>query len=56
MALDASNVINFVLSICVEMRPKDVTFIAEQPITCWNRVVQQIVPTLINAGVGAMQV
>lgn len=52
--LDASNAINFVLSTRMEVRPNDIIFIAEQPVTRWNRVVKQIVPTLITAGIGAV--
>lgn len=50
--LDASKATNFVLATKMEMRPNDVVFIAEQPITRWNRVVQQIVPSLITTGAG----
>lgn len=50
--LDARNAANFTLTTRMELRPNDVIFIAEQPITRWNRVVQQIVPSLITSGVG----
>jgi polysaccharide export outer membrane protein len=36
------------------MRSNDIVFIAEQPVTRWNRVVQQIVPSLITAGATAL--
>lgn len=48
--LDASVATNIVVATKFEMRPNDVVFIAEQPITRWNRVVQQIVPSLITSG------
>ena len=48
--LDARNAVNLTLATRFEMRPNDVVFIAEQPITRWNRVVQQIVPTLLTSG------
>ena len=32
-----------------ELRPDDVIFIAEQPVTRWNRVIQQITPSLITS-------
>lgn len=48
--LDARNAVNLTLATRFEMRPNDVIFIAEQPITRWNRVVQQIVPTLLTSG------
>ncbi|MDF1671606.1 MAG: polysaccharide biosynthesis/export family protein [Roseovarius sp.] len=51
--LDARNAANLVLTTRLEMRPNDVIFVAEQPVTRWNRVVQQLVPTLLSAGVTA---
>lgn len=51
--LDTQNVVNLVVATQMEMRPNDIVFIAEQPITRWNRVVQQIVPSLITSGVAA---
>ncbi len=48
--LDASNAANFLLATRLEMRPNDIVFIAEQPITSWNRMIRQFVPSLINAG------
>lgn len=47
--LDARNAAHIVLATRFELRPDDVIFIAEQPITQWNRVVQQLVPTLFTA-------
>jgi polysaccharide export outer membrane protein len=49
---DASNMI---LATRMQMRPNDVIFIAEQPITRWNRVVQQLVPSLITSGAALAQ-
>ncbi|WP_199913695.1 polysaccharide biosynthesis/export family protein [Tateyamaria sp. Alg231-49] len=46
--LDARNAANFALMTNFEMRPDDVVFIAQQPITTWNRAVSQILPSLIN--------
>ncbi len=51
--LDARNAVNFVLATKFELRPDDVIFVAEQPITRWNRVIQQFVPSLITSGVAA---
>lgn len=51
--LDARNAVNFVLATDFELRPNDVIFIAEQPITRWNRVLQQFIPSLITTTVGA---
>lgn len=49
--LDASNATNFLLATRLELRPGDVIFVAEQPITSWNRVITQILPSasLANA-------
>lgn len=44
--LNAKNVGSLVVATALEMRPNDFVFIAEQPITAWNRVIQQIVPSL----------
>ena len=48
--LDARNVANLVLATQMQLRPNDIIFIAEQPVTKWNRTVQQIVPSLITSG------
>ncbi len=48
--LDASNAANLLLATRFEIRPNDVIFIAEQPVTRWNRAVSLIVPSfVINA-------
>tara|TARA_R110002012_G_scaffold47399_1_gene124202 strand:- start:7904 stop:9256 length:1353 start_codon:yes stop_codon:yes gene_type:complete len=49
--LDARNASNFLLATRMKLLPNDVVFIAEQPITRWNRTVQQIVPSLLTSGV-----
>ncbi|MFV2033768.1 MAG: polysaccharide biosynthesis/export family protein [Halocynthiibacter sp.] len=51
--LDARNAANLLLGTRFEVRPNDVIFVAEQPVTRWNRVVQQIVPALITSSVAA---
>lgn len=51
--LDGRDATNFVLATRFELRPNDVIFVAEQPVTKWGRVVQQITPSLINTGVAA---
>lgn len=48
--LNARNAANFVLATQLELRPNDIIFVAEQPITRWNRVVQQVVPSLLTSG------
>ncbi|MBL4813134.1 MAG: polysaccharide biosynthesis/export family protein [Rhodobacteraceae bacterium] len=50
--LDASNAVNLTLATQMEMRPDDIIFIEEQPITRWNRALQQLFPPLITAAVG----
>ncbi len=47
--LDASNAANLTLATRMELRPNDVVFIAEQPVTRWNRVITQITPSLITS-------
>ena len=50
---DFSNAANLVLATEFQLRPNDVIFAAEQPITMWHRVIQQITPSLITTGVAA---
>ncbi|SFQ60406.1 polysaccharide export outer membrane protein [Roseivivax halotolerans] len=51
--LNARNAANLTLATRFEMRPNDVVFIEEQPITKWNRALQQALPTLINTAASA---
>ncbi|SEK96328.1 polysaccharide biosynthesis/export family protein [Roseovarius nanhaiticus] len=53
--LDASNASNMILATRMQLRPNDVVFIAEQPITRWNRALQQFVPSLITSGAALSQ-
>ncbi len=46
--LDARNAVNITLATRMEMRPNDIVFVEEQPITKWNRVIQQFVPSLLT--------
>ncbi|WP_425073961.1 polysaccharide biosynthesis/export family protein [Sagittula sp. S175] len=46
--LNARNAANLVLATQFEMRPSDVVFVEEQPITKWNRAVQQVFPSLLQ--------
>jgi polysaccharide export outer membrane protein len=46
--LDARNAVNISLATRMQMRPNDIVFVEEQPITKWNRVVQQLVPSLLT--------
>lgn len=51
--LDGRDVTNFLLATRFQLRPDDIIFVAEQPVTRWNRVIQQITPALITTGVAA---
>lgn len=51
--LDARNPATITLATRFEMRPDDILFIEEQPITRWNRALQQAFPTLINTAAAA---
>ena len=53
--LDAGNAINLTLATRFEMRPNDIIFIEEQPITSWNRAMQQFFPVLINSAQQAVR-
>ncbi|SDW81986.1 polysaccharide export outer membrane protein [Albimonas donghaensis] len=46
--LNASNVANLTTAAMFEMRPNDVIFVAEQPVTTWSRVVNQLTPSLLS--------
>ncbi|WP_227538426.1 polysaccharide biosynthesis/export family protein [Tritonibacter mobilis] len=46
--LDAKNSVNLTLATRMEMRPNDMIFIEEQPITKWGRALQQFLPTVLN--------
>ena len=46
--LDTRNAANFALTTKFELRPNDIVFVAQQPITRWNRAVAQIMPSLIS--------
>lgn len=51
--LNGKDATNFLLATRFELRPNDVVFIAEQPVTRWGRVIRQITPSLITSGVAA---
>jgi len=48
--LDARNAANFVLATKFLMRPNDIIFVAEQPISRWNRAIQQSIPSIVTSG------
>lgn len=49
--LKAQNAAAMVLATRFELRPNDVIFVAEQPVTRWNRVISQITPQIVSLGV-----
>ena len=42
--LNAGNAVNLAAATMLEIRPNDVVFVAEQPVTSWNRALSQILP------------
>jgi polysaccharide export outer membrane protein len=48
--LDLRNAANFTLASQFELRPDDTIFIAQQPVTRWDRAWSQIIPQLITIG------
>jgi len=46
--LNAGNAANIVIATRMQMRPNDVIFIEEQPITKWSRALQQLFPVLMS--------
>ncbi|TNC46885.1 sugar transporter [Rubellimicrobium rubrum] len=46
--LDARNAGNLILATQFELRPNDIIFVEEQPITRWNRAFQQFFPTILS--------
>ncbi|MFO7854939.1 MAG: polysaccharide biosynthesis/export family protein [Paracoccaceae bacterium] len=54
--LNAGNAVNIANATHLELRPNDVVFVAEQPITAWGRVVTQMVPGLFNSAAAAANI
>jgi polysaccharide export outer membrane protein len=46
--VDASSAIGMAMMTRLELRPNDIVFVAEQPVTRWGRVVTQISPSLLS--------
>lgn len=53
--LNAKNIVNMAMATKFEMRPDDIIFVQEQPITVWGRALQQAFPVLISAGVRSLE-
>lgn len=47
--LDARNAAAFTTAPRFEMRPDDIVFVQQQPITSWNRAIQQSIPALVTS-------
>ena len=47
--LDAENAANLAIAGLFEMHAGDIVFVAEQPITAWNRALSQTLPTLFTS-------
>lgn len=47
--LDARNAANFALMTRFELRPDDIVFVEQQPISKWNRAISQVLPSLLSA-------
>ncbi len=52
--LDGRNAANMIMATQFQMRPNDIVFIAQQPITKWNRVLSQLGPSLVTASVNKL--
>jgi polysaccharide export outer membrane protein len=52
--LNAQNIVNMAMATKFEMRPDDIIFVREQPITVWGRALQQAFPTLLNVAVASL--
>jgi len=52
--LNARNAVNFILATQMELRPNDIIFVAEQPVTRWSRTINQITPSIIGLGTRAI--
>jgi polysaccharide export outer membrane protein len=47
--LNGSNPVQMLTATVFELRPNDIIFVSEQPVTAWNRVIAQITPQLLSA-------
>ena len=53
--LDGQNVVNMTMATRFEMRPNDIIFVQEQPITVWSRALQQAFPILVGASISGLE-
>ena len=52
--LNVRNAANLAMASKFELRPDDIVFVAENPVTRWGRTVDQITPSLITAPINAI--
>lgn len=52
---DLSNAANIVLATRMELRPNDIIFVTQRPVTSFNRVVQQLTTTLILTAINELR-
>jgi polysaccharide export outer membrane protein len=53
--LYAKNIVNMAMATKLELRPDDIIFVQEQPITVWSRALQQAFPVLLGAGARSLE-
>jgi len=48
--INGGDPVNLLVATKLELRPDDVIFVSEQPVTAWNRVVSRLLPsaTIVN--------
>lgn len=47
--LNANNAANLTLASMFQMHPGDIVFVAEQPVTAWNRALSQVLPNIFTS-------
>ncbi len=52
--VDASSAVGMAMMARLELRPSDIVFVAEQPVTRWGRVITQISPNLVSVPVSQL--
>lgn len=50
--VDAGSGVGMMMMTRMQLRPDDIVFIAEQPVTRWDRVIKQLSPSLISVPLG----
>lgn len=53
--LDLRNAVNMSLATRFNLRPNDIIFVAERPVTRWARAIDQITPSLISIGANSVK-